>query len=308
MKHLGRGGLILATVIALFGAFAASASAVVFSNTGAITINDNASATPYPSNIAVSGLSGTVTDVNVTLAGFSHTFPDDVGVLLLAPNGASLLLQDGAGDDPDVSGVNTTFDDSASGFLPNATAWGSGSYKPTTYYSGDSFPSPGPGTAYNSPLSGATLASTFNGSAPNGTWSLLVRDFTGGDSGSISGGWRLELNNPPLPIIHNTPPAPLTQQPAGLPKCAGKSVTKIGTPGADTIVGTSGADVIAGLGGNDKLKGLGGNDKLCGGAGDDNLKGGGGDDTLKGEGGADICKGGGSTDSASGCETKKSIP
>jgi Ca2+-binding RTX toxin-like protein len=326
MKHLGRGGIVVA-VIALFSAFATPASAVVFSNPSSITINDAgadgtggsvpANATPYPSNIVVSGISGAVTDVNVTLKGFSHAFPDDVGVLLVAPSGAALLLQDGAGDDPDVSAVNTTFDDSASGLLPNTTAWASGSYRPTSYYAGDEFPSPGPGATYGNPNPGAggrTLASTFNGSAPNGTWKLFVRDFVNGESGTISGGWSLELNNPPppftptLPIVHNTPPPPLDHGPQGPPFCGGQSATKIGTSGPDTIVGTSASDVIAGLGGNDTIKGLGGDDILCGGGGSDKLKGGGGTDTLKGGGGSDTCKGGGSTDAASGCEIKKSIP
>jgi Ca2+-binding RTX toxin-like protein len=328
MKHLGRGGIVVAALVALSGVFATSASAVVFSNPGSIAINDAgadgtgnsvpANATPYPSNIVASGVSGAVTDVNVTLKGFSHSFPDDVGILLVSPSGAALLLQDGAGDDPDVSGVNTTFDDSASALLPDNTAWASGTYKPTSYYADDPFPTPGPGTAYNNPnpaVGGRTLASTFNGSAANGTWRLFVRDFVNGENGVISGGWSLELNNPPplppfkpsLPIVHNTPPPPLDHGPLSM-FCGGKSPTKIGTSGPDTIVGTSAPDVIAGLGGNDTIKGLGANDTLCGGGGSDKLKGGSGADTLKGGGGSDTCKGGGSSDAASGCEIKKSVP
>jgi Ca2+-binding RTX toxin-like protein len=293
---------------AALGVFAAPASAVVFTNSSTITINDNANATPYPSNIVVSGVSGNVTDVNVTLNDFTHSFPDDVGVVLVGPTGAALLLQDGAGDDPDVNAIDTTFNDSAAGFLPNLTAWASGSYRPTAYYAGDAFPDPGPGTAYVNPgaSGGGRLASTFNGTSPNGTWSLYVRDFVGGDSGSIAG-WSLELNNPPPP----PPPPPglgvIPQQPVS-GSCAGKGATKVGTGGADTIVGTPGADVIAGLGGHDTIKGKGGDDKLCGGGGADTLKGGAGIDVLKGGGGADTCQGGGGVDGASSCQTKRSIP
>jgi hypothetical protein len=42
-------------------------------------------ANPYPSEINVQGLGGTITDVNVTLNGFSHGFPDDVAVQVVSP-------------------------------------------------------------------------------------------------------------------------------------------------------------------------------------------------------------------------------
>ena len=73
---------------------AAPAAAVVFSNTGAITMPDpNCTdpdiASPYPSNIVVSGLTGTITDVNVTLTGITHPFEGDIEVLLVGPSGGS---------------------------------------------------------------------------------------------------------------------------------------------------------------------------------------------------------------------------
>ena len=54
---------------------------------GAITINDAGTATPYPSTCVVSGLSGSISDVNVQLAGLSHTYPDDIDMLLVSPGG-----------------------------------------------------------------------------------------------------------------------------------------------------------------------------------------------------------------------------
>jgi len=44
------------------------AGATTFTNSATITINDDAVATPFPSTINV-GLSGTITDVNVTISG-----------------------------------------------------------------------------------------------------------------------------------------------------------------------------------------------------------------------------------------------
>ncbi len=176
-----------------------------FTNSTPITINDAspgtppipAPATPYPSSIAVSGLAGTVASVSITINGFSHTFPDDVGICLVGPTGATLLVQDGAGDDPDMNNVTYTLADSGAANLPSTTAWGPGTYKPTSYYTSDSFPAPGPGTAYNNPgpagAGTATFGSVFGATNPNGTWKLYVVDFQPGDTGSISGGWTLTI-------------------------------------------------------------------------------------------------------------------
>jgi hypothetical protein len=177
------------------GEKAAAAPAAVFTNPAPITINDDGVASPYPSDINVTGLAGVITSVKITLNGFAHSFPDDVGMVLKGPTGAALLIQDGAGG----PSVNLTYSiaDSGATPLPNQTAWTPGTYKPANYYLGDSFPAPGPITAYGNPgpIGGgtATFASTFNGTASNGTWSLFVVDFVGGDVGVISGGWTLEI-------------------------------------------------------------------------------------------------------------------
>jgi hypothetical protein len=174
-----------------------AAPATAFTNPTPIAINDSGAGTPYPSNISVTGLIGPVLSVKVTLNGFSHTFPDDVGMVLKGPTGAALLIQDGAGDDPDMNNVTYTIADSGATLLPDITTWTAGTYKPATYYTGDSFPSPGPLTAYGSPgpTGGgtATFTSTFNGTSPSGTWSLYVVDFVAGDAGTIAGGWTLEI-------------------------------------------------------------------------------------------------------------------
>ncbi len=176
----------------------------VFTNATAITINDADVATPYPSNITVSGLGTSIPatpgSVQVTLNGFSHTFPDDVGIVLVGPTGAALLIQDGAGDDPDEVNVTYTLSDTGATVLPDAAAWPAGTYKPTAYFTGDAFPAPGPGTTYGNPgpagAGTATFSSVFGGTNPNGVWHLYVVDFVGGDDGAISGGWSLTINAP----------------------------------------------------------------------------------------------------------------
>ena len=62
----------------------AFAEEYTFTNMDGITINDNAAATPYPSEITIpdNTIPGNVTDVTVTLYHLTHTNPDDIRVLL----------------------------------------------------------------------------------------------------------------------------------------------------------------------------------------------------------------------------------
>jgi subtilisin-like proprotein convertase family protein len=170
------------------------------SNSSSITINDSFSpptkATPYPSNITVSGQS-TITKLTVSISNFSHTFPDDVDILLVGPTGATCLLMADCGGSDFVNNLNLTFDDSFLP-LPDDSQISSGTYSPTkgTCPGGGSncvpanFPTGAPAGPY-----GASL-STFNGTNPNGTWQLYVIDDSGGDNGLISGGWALTFNTP----------------------------------------------------------------------------------------------------------------
>ena len=194
---------LLAAVVAVTSvclAAPALAGAATFSNSGTITINDGscsvggsaAAATPYPSAITVSGLTGTVADVNVMLTGLSHTFPDDVDVLLVGPQGQSTILMADTGGNAPVSGVNLTFDDAAATSLPDEAQIVSGTYKPTVGTPNgcpvpSSFPAPAPAGPDGSSLS------VFNGTDANGTWSLYVIDDSNQDVGSISGGWSLDI-------------------------------------------------------------------------------------------------------------------
>ncbi len=158
-------------------------------------------ATPYPSTINVSGLVGAITDVNVTLTGLDHSFPDDIDMLLVGPTGKRIILMSDTGGSNVIAGVNITFDDSAAAELPDSTIITSGSYKPTNFGSADPFPDVLPsgqiagGEAYPSGATAgtSTLASVFKGTDPNGTWSLYIVDDAGGQTGVINGGWSLDI-------------------------------------------------------------------------------------------------------------------
>ena len=133
-RVLVRGVAALCVASSIGLAAPALAAAQTFANTAPITINDGGlceppgAASPYPSQISVSGLTGTITDVDVTLTGLTHAFPDDVGVLLVGPAGQkTILMADTGGSDLfPVSGVNLTFDDAASASLPDESQITSG--------------------------------------------------------------------------------------------------------------------------------------------------------------------------------------
>jgi subtilisin-like proprotein convertase family protein len=183
---------------------------VAFAASGAITINDVAAATPYPASIAVSGLTGVISKVRVTLRSLSHTFPKDIDILLVGPTGQNIvLMSDVGGPGPGVASVNLTFDDDAAITLDPTTNPPSGIYRPVNFVAGDSFPAPAP---LPTP---ATTLSAFQGTDPNGTWSLYVVDDAAGDTGTIAGGWQIdfvmasEFCSPvPITIFDNAPAGP----------------------------------------------------------------------------------------------------
>jgi hypothetical protein len=64
---------------------------------GGFTIPSSGNANPYPSqtNVAINKLKSGVLDLNVKLTGFSHTFEDDVDMMLVAPtNQCAIILSD----------------------------------------------------------------------------------------------------------------------------------------------------------------------------------------------------------------------
>ncbi|BAQ61989.1 alkaline phosphatase [Geminocystis sp. NIES-3708] len=156
-----------------------------FSNTSTISIPEIGPASSYPSTINVSGLSGNISKVTVTLNNLSHTFPDDLDILLVSPTGAKTLLMSDVGESNDLSDVTLTFDPTATNFLPDSGLITSGTYKPTDFESDDVFDSPAPVGPYNADLS------VFNNTNPNGEWRLFVVDDISGDFGSIAGGLSL---------------------------------------------------------------------------------------------------------------------
>jgi uncharacterized repeat protein (TIGR01451 family) len=161
-----------------------------FSNSNVVTIQDNSPASPYPSIINVSGLGTSITRVTASLFGLSHTFPADMDILLVGPAGQKVILMSDAGGGNSLANVSINFADSAAVAIPFSDAITNGTYKPADWTdagTADSFAAPAPSGPYGTNLS------VFNGINPNGPWSLYIVDDTGGDVGSLAGGWSLTL-------------------------------------------------------------------------------------------------------------------
>ena len=164
-----------------------------FSNVTPIAIpgtGDEGVANPYPSTIQVSGLKqGKIQDINVHLNSLSHTFPDDIDMLLAATQipGINSTIMSDVGGDIDAVNVNLVLDDTAPTALPADGPLVSGSFQPTNIGGNDAFDPPAPAP------SGLTSLAFFNGKNPNGTWQLFIFDDGSPDTGTLAGGWALEI-------------------------------------------------------------------------------------------------------------------
>jgi hypothetical protein len=192
-------------------------------------------ADPFPSNIAVSGLTGTVTDVNVILRNLTYPLkPADVDLLVVAPGGkAVMLMSDACGDNSDANenpitgAITLTFDDQAGAQLPADGPCSTGTFRPVDddddadefplhQHPEDALPGGPTPPAITLPLA------EFNGINPNGTWALfLVDDFPNdpdpnGNAGRIAGGWTLQIaTQAPAATQTTQAPAQPTQTTAG---------------------------------------------------------------------------------------------
>jgi len=97
---------------------------------------------PYPDVKTATNLPGTIADVNIRLTaapvgGLAHTFPDDVDMLLVGPEGQQVMLMSDAGGGTDVTNAEFTFDDEAANALPDGTSIaGGGMFRPTDFDAG----------------------------------------------------------------------------------------------------------------------------------------------------------------------------
>lgn len=153
-----------------------------FAYTGAVVAIPDGTGGIATASLAVSGLSGTIADIDFrfdgttcstsgtsTTVGLNHSWVGDLRVTLISPTGTQVILIDTPGaTGPDTNSgnnfCNTRLDDSATALIQTAASTlnpFTGSFKPAN------------------PLAG------FNGEVGNGTWQVQVQDILSPDSGSL---------------------------------------------------------------------------------------------------------------------------
>ena len=138
----------------------------------------------------------------------NHRNPDDLDMLLVAPDGRKVLLMSDAGGNFSINNVTFAFDNSGAA-LPDNAQLVTAIYHPGDFVGNDGSPDffnpPAPVGPYSTNLS------TFNGMDPNGTWKLYVQDDENGDAGTIANGWCLQITY--IPTTASTPTATRTPTP-----------------------------------------------------------------------------------------------
>ena len=218
LNQPGKRGTTFLLSLVFFATASTALSATIFSNTSSISIPATtggvglpATSDLYPSQITVSGMVGTLTDVSIVLDGWTDNGasanPGNLFFMVVAPNGQGYEFLGDVGSNHAITNVNLTLTDSASTSLTTGQIT-TGSFKPTLLgTSCPAFPSPAPAASCAPPQGTTTFFSKFFGSNPDGAWSLYIMDDTAGDTAStISGGWSLEIDStggfvPPPPGV-----------------------------------------------------------------------------------------------------------
>lgn len=174
-----------AFAIAAIAGLTAAASATDYFGTGGSIPDNGGPSNPFSSSVNV-GTGGTISDVNVTLTGASHTWVGDL-IITLSHGATSVQLINRPGV-PELSTVgyswnlagNYTFDDSGATTFESIGDVGSTFNLPSGTYAPEN------------------ALSAFNGGNAAGTWTLSISDNAGLDIGSI-GGWTLSVTTVPAP-------------------------------------------------------------------------------------------------------------
>ncbi len=118
------------------------------------------------SNRTVSGLVGSIVDINVTV-NLTHPQDGDLYLTLISPSNTPVIMANYLGGSGD-NYTNTTFDDEASTYISAGSAPFTGSFKP--YYD----------------------LAQLDGRDPNGTWKLRMDDAVSGNVGQLLS-WSLQI-------------------------------------------------------------------------------------------------------------------
>lgn len=120
-----------------------------------------------------------INDINL-FVGINHTFDSDIEMVLIAPNGDSVLVCGDYSSDENNDNIVTIFDDNADSSLISSRFIDiSTRIKPQN-----------------------NMNPVFNGDNPNGIWRLRIRDDASSDTGRVYA-WGIQINNSPLVGVQN---------------------------------------------------------------------------------------------------------
>ncbi|MCB9418726.1 MAG: S8 family serine peptidase [Ardenticatenaceae bacterium] len=180
------------------------------------------------SGISVSGTSGTISDVNVSVD-MPHAWVGDLIFSVSSPGSTNVTIIDRPGVPASTYGCSgddilATLDDAASSPVENQCA--------------------GTVPTINGTFSPNNALSTFNGQTANGTWTLRVQDaYTSGDAGSLDG-WSIEIcTNGPAPTATSVPPTNTPVPPTNTPVPPTATATSV-PPTATSIPPTATATSV----------------------------------------------------------------
>lgn len=155
------------------------------SNQSDVLIVDDASASPYPITFDISGITGQINKIQLSITGITHSWVGDVGIVLVSPNDSKFTVI--TGRDAGGAQFNNNNIIISSDSTIELICGVDGTFINKSMVNGP--------LIFNAP-STLNLASgfyskidTFLDLTPeeaNGQWKLYVQDFAGGDSGSIS--------------------------------------------------------------------------------------------------------------------------
>jgi hypothetical protein len=149
------------------------------SNQTNILINDNGPADVYPVTFTVGDI-GTVVSVSFKLIGYSHTTARDVGMVLYAPDTTKYTIITGR------QGGFVVINNATVTLSPTETivwdGYSSGTFLNTTSAVMSNL---GPHGNFSVGIVYPNLVNAFTGTNSEGTWSLYIRDYQGGDIGSL---------------------------------------------------------------------------------------------------------------------------
>jgi subtilisin-like proprotein convertase family protein len=152
--------------------------------------------------LVVSGVSSPITTMSLTITGFTSPRPDDLDLLLIAPDGVhNLEFMSDAGTTTATGPITFTLSDTGATFIPDAALIVNGTtYKPGDYAVAEPASDFGfGGTVNHAQTNGVATFTTAFGAASglataNGTWTLkIVDDASGGGTSTITK-WSLTIN------------------------------------------------------------------------------------------------------------------